>query len=923
MLRIGIVQRISAVLLLSLVVGSGAIATSMATAQDATPAAANLPEGPLGEQIQWLVDYINMPAADAAAVDLTTKFTPGVLADVPADQLAVIIGNLRDQLAPVTIDTASLVTTEDLPPTNANFVLVGRDGTRQPVSLTVAPDTGLIGSIWFSTQLPPAPTPVVTATSVPTETATAAPTETATELPTETLTPVPTETATEFPTETSTAVPTETPTEVPTQTPSPIPTETATEVPTETPTEAPTETATEVPTETATLAPTETPTAVPTDTLTPVPTDTPTEVPTETATLVPTKTSTAVPTETATLVPTETPTNIPTETATTVPTETPTEVPTETPTAVPTETATDVPTHTPTEVPTETATAVPTETETSVPTETETAVPTETETLVPTKTPTTAPTETETLVPTETETEVPTETATNVPTETPTLAPTKTATEAVVAAATEAASPIASEGATVSGSPVTGSPIASPVASPFGDSDLGRQAAWTWSILNNGGTPISESEIEAHTAPKTLAQVPAAQVAAGIAQIQQLYGPFTIETDSMIVTENEPPTNLSYVIVGKDGTRLQVSVSIDPASGLLTGFLISPATGSGTPVAVSLPSGLTDTEVTFTSGNDTLYSSFLAPTGDFAAGETGAAALIISGSGPTDRNGNSGNLSMNTNLNLAITLAQEGIPSLRYDKLGSGQTGLGSHADGAGIDDELFQQEARDAATFLAEQPGVDPSKLILVGHSEGALFALVLAKELTDAGTPPTAVILAAPLSVRYLDILHEQLTAQFKAAVAAQTMTDDQAAKITTELESIIDSLRTTGTLPATVESSELAQIFSPANAAFLAQIDKIDPAEVAASLPDNLPVLVLLGAKDAQVAGDQVRHLLDGFKTARNTNVTFVALPKADHTLRIVEGAADPAVDYANPDLSFSPQAVSAIDDFLAKHGLSVDG
>ena len=82
-------------------------------------------------------------------------------------------------------------------------------------------------------------------------------------------------------------------------------------------------------------------------------------------------------------------------------------------------------------------------------------------------------------------------------------------------------------------------------------------------------------------------------------------------------------------------------------------------------------------------------------------------------------------------------------------------------------------------------------------------------------------------------------------------------------------------------------------------------------------------MLGAKDAQVTGDQVRHLLDGFSTAGNANVTFVALPKADHTLRIVEGEANPSVDYADPDLEFSPQAVSAIDDFLAENGLATSG
>ena len=251
-IRVGLAVLLAAVFSLSMVSQLEANAQSDAPAASPT-VIEGLPDGPLGEQMTWLVDYINMPAADAASVDLTTIFSPGVLADVPADQLAAIIGRLRDQLAPVTVDTATIVTTEDLPPTNANFILVGRDGTQQPVSLTVAPDTGLISSIWFSTQLAPAPTseatatevPTGTATSAPTETATSVPTETPTDLPTETPTPMPTETPTAAPTETSTVAPTETPTEVPTETPTPVPTETPTPVPTETPTAVPTETATE------------------------------------------------------------------------------------------------------------------------------------------------------------------------------------------------------------------------------------------------------------------------------------------------------------------------------------------------------------------------------------------------------------------------------------------------------------------------------------------------------------------------------------------------------------------------------------------------------------------------------------------------------------------------------------------------------
>ena len=48
---------------------------------------------------------------------------------------------------------------------------------------------------------------------------------------------------------------------------------------------------------------------------------------------------------------------------------------------------------------------------------------------------------------------------------------------------------------------------------------------------------------------------------------------------------------------------------------------------------------------------------------------------------------------------------------------------------------------------------------------------------------------------------------------------------------------------------------------------------------------------GQGQVQRPGDQVRQLLDGFRAGGNTEFKFVALPKADHTLRIVEGEAVP--------------------------------
>ncbi len=328
--------------------------------------------------------------------------------------------------------------------------------------------------------------------------------------------------------------------------------------------------------------------------------------------------------------------------------------------------------------------------------------------------------------------------------------------------------------------------------------------------------------------------------------------------------------------------------------------------------------GLEDRDVEFVSGDITLHGSLMAPS---TATSPGPGALIISGSGPTDRNGNNPGLAtLNTNLNLAETLAAQGVTSLRYDKLGSGVTGLAGITDPAAITASLFLQEAADATEFLASQPEVDPAQIILVGHSEGALFALKLAEQMTEAGTPPAALILVAPLSIRYLDLLEEQLTTQLDQAVAGNLMTADAADATREELTAIIESLRTSGALPETITDSSLKALFNPANVAFLVEADSWDPAAIAADLPADLPVLVLQGEKDAQVMVPQVEHLMAGFAAAGNDQATLVLLPDADHLLRDIPGDPNPALDYIDPSLQFSPGAVEAITQFLADHNLS---
>ena len=48
--------------------------------------------------------------------------------------------------------------------------------------------------------------------------------------------------------------------------------------------------------------------------------------------------------------------------------------------------------------------------------------------------------------------------------------------------------------------------------------------------------------------------------------------------------------------------------------------------------------------------------------------------------------------------------------------------------------------------------------------------------------------------------------------------------------------------------------------------------------------------------------------------HTAVTLVEMPDVNHLLKIVAGDPNAAVDYANPDLPFAPEVVTAIETFV---------
>jgi esterase/lipase len=125
------------------------------------------------------------------------------------------------------------------------------------------------------------------------------------------------------------------------------------------------------------------------------------------------------------------------------------------------------------------------------------------------------------------------------------------------------------------------------------------------------------------------------------------------------------------------------------------------------------------------------------------------AVLIIPGTGPGDRDGNSKLLRMNLYKELAHQISKWGIITLRYDKRGINKS-KGSYLETGFWD---LVEDAGACVNYLKSHPNVDPERIIVLGHSEGCLIAPAL-----NARQPVQGLILLAGMGAPTKEILPKQ---------------------------------------------------------------------------------------------------------------------------------------------------------------------
>ncbi|MGV8930308.1 MAG: alpha/beta hydrolase [Brevundimonas sp.] len=301
--------------------------------------------------------------------------------------------------------------------------------------------------------------------------------------------------------------------------------------------------------------------------------------------------------------------------------------------------------------------------------------------------------------------------------------------------------------------------------------------------------------------------------------------------------------------------------------------------------ALALAAVLSDpaaTAVTLPSEPAPLHGTLLTPGSD-----TRAAALIIAGSGPTDRDGNSPvGVSAASYRLLAEGLAARGVATVRTDKRGVAASAAAATSEA----DLRFTDYADDARAWAAETARLTGQPCAwLIGHSEGALVALVAVAGGDDA---VCGLVLLSGAGRPIGAVLREQL-----AGVPEPLL--GQALAILTELE----AGRPVAEVPA-----QLAALFRPSIQPYMISWLPLDPAELVAAYDG--PVMIGQGTTDIQVTLTDANAMAAARPDARLTIWEGV-----NHVLKLApaDRAANMAT-YSNPDLPLAPGVVDDVARFI---------
>ena len=258
------------------------------------------------------------------------------------------------------------------------------------------------------------------------------------------------------------------------------------------------------------------------------------------------------------------------------------------------------------------------------------------------------------------------------------------------------------------------------------------------------------------------------------------------------------------------------------------------------------------------------------------------AIVTVTGSGPQDRDENLGLQGFRPFRQIADGLGRRGIAVLRMDDRGTGASG-GTFKGSTSAD---FAEDIRAGLAYLRTRPEIRADRLGVLGHSEGAMIAPMVA----DKEPTLRAIVLLAGIAEPGRSALHFQLKNQI-----------DHDTKLTPEKRDALIA-----EIPRKIDAMMAAD---PWMKFFLTY----DPAPTLRRV--KTPVLILTGSRDQQAVPEQVALQEAAFKEGGNTDVTARVLPDLNH-LFVHDTDGFPG-NYAKlpPPIMMQSDVVEMIADWLA--------
>lgn len=290
-----------------------------------------------------------------------------------------------------------------------------------------------------------------------------------------------------------------------------------------------------------------------------------------------------------------------------------------------------------------------------------------------------------------------------------------------------------------------------------------------------------------------------------------------------------------------------------------------------------------ETPVTLETKTGNIYGTLTTP----IQSKSSPLVIIIAGSGPTDRDGNTIMIKgKNNSLKyLANELGNAGISSIRFDKRGIGESKLAMKSEA----DLRFDDYVNDVIDWINKFKKDNRfSEIIIAGHSEGSLIGMIAANGLAD----------------KYISISG----AGEKAGSLIKKQLQTQSEEIQDYSNQAIDSIEA-GFMVKKINPL-LYSLFRPSVQPYLISWFKYDPQTEIKKL--KIPVLILQGDNDIQVSAEDAQFL---YKAQPEATLTIVT--NMNHVLKIVEGDKSQNIkSYSDASLPIADELVRVIVGFLGK-------